>query len=228
MLANSQLDARALDAARTYLATLPGVERGALRRISLHWSATGYGWARERAAQGLALPYNVVADIDGNGAPILVAGMDPRLNARALALEMEANVEYCASVRGRNSGGAGVSIAAMDGASPTSFGAAPIDAVRVEFLCAATGALCAKYGIAARVAEACYTHAEAALWDGYFGTGDDERWDLAVLEPVHADRDALAVLAPRTGDLLRSRIAAYASNLREDARLACRGIPQPA
>ena len=214
MLADPGLDARALHAARAYLATLPDVERRGLGRISLHWSATGYGWARERAAQGAAMPYNVVADVDGDGTPVLVTGMDPRHNARPLSLAMNANVDYCASVRGRNSHGVGVSIAAMEGASPASFGAAPIDATRIEFLCAAAGALCAKYGIDAHVPEACYTHAEAALWDGYFGTGDDERWDLALLEPARIDRDGLAALVPQTGDRLRRRIVAYASALR--------------
>lgn len=213
MLADPQLDVRALAAAREYLATLPDVERGALRRISLHWSATPYGWARDRSAQGLALPYNVVVDVV-DGVPVLVAGMDPRLNARPLSLEMKANAEYCASVRGRNSHGVGASIAAMSDASPASFGDAPIDAVRIEFLCAGAGALCAKYAIDAHVPDACYTHAEAALWDGYFGTGDDERWDLCVLEPTNADRDVLAALAPRTGDRLRARIAGYAARLR--------------
>jgi hypothetical protein len=210
---DSKLDARALHAARLYHATLPEVERGGLRRISLHWSATPYGWARERASHGLALPYNVVVDRSAPGEEQLVTGMSAAVNARELSLDLAANVDYCASVRGRNSHGVAASISAMAGARPSAFGDAPIDAAQVEFLCAAAGALCAKYGIDARAAEACYTHAEAALWDGYFGTGDDERWDLCVLEPTNAGGDALAALAPRTGDRLRARIAAYAAEL---------------
>jgi hypothetical protein len=52
------------------------------------------------------------------------------------------------------------------------------------------------------------THAEAAVEDGYFGDGADERWDIARLapapEPLHP-REATA-----TGDALRARIAAAA------------------
>ncbi|HEY4440400.1 MAG TPA: hypothetical protein VGN14_08065, partial [Candidatus Elarobacter sp.] len=81
------LDRRALDAARAYLATLPAVAPGALSRISLHWSATAYGWARERAARGEALPYNVVVDRVAPGAEELIAGPSPDVNAREITPE---------------------------------------------------------------------------------------------------------------------------------------------
>jgi hypothetical protein len=213
ILGDPRLEARALRAARVFIATVPGVAPGALRRCSLHWSATAYGWARERAAQGLALPYTVVVDRVAPGDEALVAGMSAAVNARELSLDLTANVDYCASVRGRNSHGVAVSISAMADARPSAFGEAPIDGALVEFLCAAAGALCAAYGIDARVPEACYTHAEAALWDGYFGTGEEERWDLGVLEEADVDVKALAALAPRTGDRLRERIAVYAARL---------------
>ena len=213
-LGDPELEARALRAARAFLATLPAVSPGGIRRCSLHWSATPHGWARERAARGLSLPYNVVVDRNATGDWILVSGMHPVRNARRLTLEMQEGVEYCASIRGRNSHAVSASIAAMDDASPSAFGAAPIDAASVELLCASAAALCARYGIDARAAEACYTHAEAALWDGYFGTGDDERWDMAVLEPGGDDVAALGERAVQTGNLLRARIAAYVDVVR--------------
>ena len=206
-----------MNAARAFLARLPVVSSRGIRRCSLHWSATPYGWARERAARGLTLPYNVVVDRDAAGDWILIPGMHPVRNARRLTLEMQEGVEYCASIRGRNSHGVSASIAAMDDATPSAFGAAPICAASVELLCASAAALCARYGIDARDVQACYTHAEAALWDGYFGTGDDERWDMALLEPSADDVPALAERAVRTGDLLRARIAAYVDILRAAA-----------
>jgi hypothetical protein len=51
------------------------------------------------------------------------------------------------------------------------------------------------------------THAEAALLDGYFGTAEEERWDIARLAPSAAPltpRDAI-----ETGDELRRRIKEY-------------------
>ncbi|HEY4442620.1 MAG TPA: hypothetical protein VGN14_19355, partial [Candidatus Elarobacter sp.] len=143
------------------------------------------------------------------------AGPSPNVNAREITPEMRMNVDYCASCRGRNSHGMATSIAAMAGATPADFGTAPIDAAQYEFLCAATAALCVKYGVDPTDPQQCYTHAEAALWDGYFGTGDEERWDLAVLEPADVDIATLAELAPKSGDRLRARIAAYAAALAE-------------
>jgi hypothetical protein len=205
---------RALAAAQAYAATLPALPFGAIVHCSLHWTATPFGWALDQAARGLALPYNVVADRDAGGAEVLVPGMDPALNARTLTLRMAAGVEYCASVRLRNSHAVAASISAMAGAEPHAFGRAPIDAHLVEYLCAAAGALCAAYGIDARDPRACYTHAEAAIWDGYFlGDGDDCRWDGAILTPSSGDPAALKADAAATGDMLRARVYAYAARL---------------
>ena len=212
-LGDPDLEARALAAARAFLPTLPPVGPGGLTRCSLHWSATPYGWARDRVARGLAMPYNVVVDRAAADELVLVRGMHPVRNARRLSLEMQDGVEYCAAVRGRNSHGVAASIAAMDGATPGAFGAAPIDAASIEWLCASAAALCVRYGIDPRVPESCYTHAEAALWDGYFGTSADERWDMATLEPFLGELDVLAERAGRTGDLLRERIAHYAASV---------------
>ena len=209
------IEARALTAARGFMMTLPDLQPGALAHCSMHWAAMPYGWALDRAEQGLPLPYQVVADREAAGREVLVAGMDPALNARRLSLEMPAGVDYCASVRGRNSHGVAVSISAMAAADPRDFGAAPIDAALVEFMCAAAGALCAKYDIDARLQSACYTHAEAAIWDDYFlGDDPDPRWDLALLEPSDLDPAALKAVTAQTGDRLRARVHAYRIALR--------------
>ncbi len=208
--ADPTTEARALTAARGFMMTLPDVEPGTLAHCSMHWAAMPYGWALDRAEQGLPLPYQVVADREGAGLEVLVAGMNPALNAGRLSLEMPAGVDYCASVRGRNSHGVAVSISAMAGAEPRAFGDAPIDAALVEFMCAAAGALCAKYGIDARSQSACYTHAEAAIWDDYFlGDDPDPRWDLAILEPTDLGPAALKAITTQTGDRLRARVHAY-------------------
>jgi hypothetical protein len=213
-LADSTVETRALTAARAFMTTLPDVAPGTLTHCSMHWAAMPYGWALDRAAQGLPLPYQVVADRDAAGTELLVEGMSAALNARRLTLETPAGVEYCASVRGRNSHGVAVSISAMAGAEPRTFGEAPIDAALVEFMCAAAGALCAKYGIDARFPAACYTHAEAAIWDGYFlGDDPDPRWDLAILEPSDLDPAALKAVTTSNGDRLRARVHAYAERL---------------
>jgi hypothetical protein len=209
-LADSTTEARALTAARAFMTTLPDLEPGTLDHCSMHWAAMPYGWALDRAEQGLPLPYQVVSDRDAAGREALVAGMDPALNARQLSREMPAGVDYCASVRGRNSHGVAVSISAMAGAEPRAFGDAPIDAALVEFMCAAAGALCAKYGIDARSQTACYTHAEAAIWDDYFlGDDADPRWDLAILEASDLDAAALKAVTTQTGDRLRARVHTY-------------------
>jgi hypothetical protein len=212
--ADPTIETRALTAARAFMTTLPDVAAGTLAHCSMHWAAMPYGWALDRAEEGLPLPYQVVADRDAAGAEVLVAGMSPALNARRLSLEMPAGIDYCASVRGRNSHGVAVSISAMAGAEPRTFGDAPIDAALVEFMCAAAGALCAKYGIDARLQTACYTHAEAAIWDGYFlGDDADSRWDLAILEPSDLDPAALKAVTTSTGNRLRARVHAYAERL---------------
>ncbi len=55
-------------------------------------------------------------------------------------------------------------------------------------------------------AEHIMSHAEVAVREGYFGTGEDERWDIARLRQSDAplvERDALEV-----GEELRARMRA--------------------
>ena len=64
--------------------------------------------------------------------------------------------------------------------------------------------LCARYALPID-AEHLLTHAEAAIVDGYFGDGDESRWDLARLRPSSLALDADEARA--TGEHLRARIA---------------------
>src|SRR5207253_3036762 len=82
--ADAPIDAAALEKARAFSLSLPAIGPGLITHISLHWSATKYGWAVEAAHAGAALPYNVVADVDHRGDILLVPGMDPRKNAREI------------------------------------------------------------------------------------------------------------------------------------------------
>lgn len=209
-LGDPAIEAQALTAARTFLGTLPEIAPGRVTHCSMHWAATPYGWARARAAQGGAIPYQVVADLDLAGNAMLVRGMSATLNARDIPAGLTPDVDYCASVWHRNSHGVAVSISAMVGAGPHDFGSAPITALLVEFMCAGAAALCAKYGVDASGQQTCFTHAEAALWDNYFlGEDPDCRWDLCVLDPTPGDIAALKAGTTATGDQLRARVHAY-------------------
>jgi len=209
-----EVERQALRASRDYFATLASVPDRSLTHCSLHWSATPYRWASDCVAVGTTLPYHIVAGENTGGDATLFPGMSPALNARELTDLHEANVDYCASVYRRNSRGVAASMSAMAGAIPADFGTAPITPVLIEFMCAGAAALCAAYGIDARDPQACYTHAEAAIWDGYFlGDEDDSRWDLAILEPHAGDIASLKRLVPATGDRLRARIHAYRQKL---------------
>jgi hypothetical protein len=210
-LGDPAIQSNALAAARTYFAQLPILGAQSLTHCSMHWAAMPYGWAREQHTAGTRLPYQVVSDRDIDGLPLLIAGMDPALNARTIALDERADSDYCASVWRRNSRGVAVSISAMLDAEPSDFGSAPIDATLVEYMCAGAAALCARYGINPSDPQACFTHAEAACWDGYFwGEDADCRWDLAILDPASADAATLRAAVPVTGDRLRARILVYA------------------
>ena len=116
----------------------------------------------------------------------------------------------------------------MDGATQQDFGLTSVTAAGLEWLCAGAAAFAVKYGLdaAGNVANGTthqgdngtvsttgepviITHAEAAIFDGYFcGYTDDPdcRWDLACLVPGGSVTPEVAV---QTGDALRARIHAY-------------------
>jgi hypothetical protein len=109
---------------------------------------------------------------------------------------------YAAHTRGRNSWSIGLAVAAMGDAIPSDFGPFPLTAAQLDGLCRVAARLAAFYHIDVA---AIRTHAEAALDDGYFGAGDDERWDIARLEPAPGALRADEVR--ETGAWFRARIA---------------------
>jgi hypothetical protein len=163
-----------------------------VRSISLHWTAHGYDEVFPAYHFCITRPQDVVVHHT----------RDLRENMRDVRLD--ASLPYAAHTRGRNSWSAGISIAAMRGATPFDFGPAPLTAEQLEGMCEVAATLAAFYGIDGA---AIRTHAEAALADGYFGAENDEqRWDIARLRP--APEPLEPVEATRAGDWFRRRIAA--------------------
>ena len=168
----------------------PELPPGDLRSISLHWTAGDYSTvypAYHYCLRGMS-EIEVVAtnDLRGNMRDLRLASTEP----------------YAMHTAGRNSWSIGLAVCAMAGATPAAFGAFPLTEAQIDGLCAVARRLAGVYGIPLA---AIRTHAEAALDDGYFGDGDDQRWDIARLAPRAeplSEHDATA-----TGSLLRARIA---------------------
>ena len=134
---------------------------------------------------------------------VVEATNDLRLNMRDV--RSLADGSYVAHTAGRNSFAAGVAIAAMRDATPQNFGAYPMTQAQIDAMSSLVARIAATYGIPID-REHVMTHAEAAVDDGYFGSGEGERWDIARLAPrvdpltKHDAREA--------GDALRARIRA--------------------
>ena len=170
-------------------------EQADLRYVFLHWTAGDY--------EETFPAYHFCVTLR-NGAPAVVATHEPAANARDLRATED---PYAAHVAGRNSHALGVAICGMRDATPHDFGAYPLRDDLVDVACAHVAKLCAAYRIALD-ADHVRTHAEAALDDGYFGAGPDERWDVARLTPSAAP--LAAEEARLVGDVLRARIRAHA------------------
>ncbi|MDP9018875.1 MAG: N-acetylmuramoyl-L-alanine amidase [Candidatus Eremiobacteraeota bacterium] len=168
---------------------------GRIDKIYLHWSAGDYRDVFE------AYHYCVAIDDDGD---IVVANThDLRENMRNVSLDPEA--PYAAHTRGRNSFAAGISVMSMKDAQPHDFGAYPLTEALVDVLCIVAARLAAFYKIPIEP-HTILTHAEAAVVDGYFGSGEEERWDIARLAP--SAEPLLPQSAAQVGDELRRRIRA--------------------
>jgi hypothetical protein len=146
--------------------------------------------------------YHVCVGLDARGVPAVFTTHDVRANMRDVRTSSD---PYAAHTAGRNSYALGFAICGMAGATPRDFGSYPLRDDLVALACTTVADACAAYGIPIEPAYV-LTHAEAALEDGYFGSGDDERWDIARLEPSDLALDAAE--ATRVGDVLRARIAA--------------------
>ncbi len=165
-----------------------------VRTVYLHWTAGDY-------AQTFDAYHFCVALRDG--LPIVVETRAVAANARDVR---EPGEPYAAHVAGRNSYAIGVAVCGMRDATPHDFGPYPLREDMLEAVCALVAQLCAQYGIAID-AEHVRTHAEAAVDDGYFGAGDEQRWDVARLAP---DPRPLEFTDARVvGDRLRERIRGH-------------------
>ena len=175
------------------MTVLPKLPAGDLRRIYLHWTGDDF--------MTVYPAYHFCVALGEDARPLVVATHDLRANMRDVRI---GDAPYAAHTRGRNSYAIGVSVCGMRDATPHDFGAF---ALRDDLL-AATCALVAELARAYVIPldrEGIATHAEAALDDGYFGAGEDERWDIARLHPH--DRPLDSSDARLVGDELRSRIA---------------------
>ena len=197
--ATGPLDEHASNEGARLLQSLPDLTPPQrLTHIPMHWAVETYTMGDKA--------YNVVVREITAGMPWeLVVETDPRLNATSPPQE-----GYAAHTYQRNSFGIGFSVEAMAGASTSNFGQYPVQVHMLEVLCAGVGAAGCKYGIDIMVPQNCYTHAEAADWDGYLcGNSEDPdcRWDLERFIPG-AD-PILPARAHLNGDLLRARAHQY-------------------
>jgi hypothetical protein len=172
----------------------PQLPKGRLERIYLHWSAGDYETVYTSYHYCIAF---------AEGAPLVVETHDLRANMREVRAGDGA---YAAHTAGRNSYAAGLAVMAMCDASPEDFGPYPLVEPAIDAMCRVAGAIARGYGIPIDL-DHIMTHAEAALIDGYFGAGsDDERWDIARLQPSPLRLSPEE--ARTTGDALRTRCRA--------------------
>ena len=151
--------------------------------------------------------YHYCITWDGTRAEVLQTN-DLRANMRDVYFSDE--LPYAAHTYQRNAYAAGLSIMGMEGARPDDFGTYPLREECISALCEVAAQLAHAYDIAID-ADHVMTHAEAAIIDGYFGTDDDQRWDMGLLEPIAEPLDSRNALA--AGDALRARIAAFAAHI---------------
>ena len=170
---------------------------GRIERIYLHWSAGDY------ATVFPAYHYCVIYE---DAKARTVRTNDLRANMRDV--RAAPGEPYAAHTGGRNSYAAGLSIMAMQDARPDDFGPYPLREEAIDELCRTAAAIASFYGIPVDD-EHVMTHAEAALIDGYFGTAQDERWDIARLAP--SDRPLVPQDAGIAGNELRQRIRSHQS-----------------
>jgi hypothetical protein len=165
---------------------------GDVRAIYLHWTSHGYDEVFGAYHFCIARPDDVIVH------------HTHALRENMRDVRLDADLPYAAHTSGRNSWALGISIAAMRGATPSDFGSSPLTEPQLDGICAVAARLATFYGVDTA---AILTHAEAALADGYFGSGPGhQRWDIARLRPSPAPLEPAE--ATRTGDGFRERIAA--------------------
>ena len=171
----------------------PQLPSGPIECIYTHWSADDYATVFPS--------YHFCVALGPDGRVLVVNTHDVQANMRDVYEDPDR--PYAAHTYRRNSFALGVSIMAMRDARPGHFGPYPLTEPLIDGLCIVTARLARAYGVPLD-ARHVMSHAEAALIDGYFGNGDEERWDVARLRedarPL-APHDALDV-----GEELRTRM----------------------
>lgn len=218
----ASVDAGVLAKAKAFLQLLPAVPDGLLSRIYLHWTVAPFGCTFG--------DYNGEADFE-KGDWVLVMTHDPRDNALGLTSNAEASHTWH-----RNTGGVGVSIAGMTGATEQNFGPDAVTLAGLEHLCAGAAAFATRYNVEANgnvasgqthtddsgnsistVGEhTILTHAECATIDGYlcgFTSDPDCRWDLGSLTALPAGTSLTKEMVSQCGDALRQRVHVYKTAL---------------
>ena len=180
--------------AMTVLPKAAALRGGDLRYVYLHWT----GGDRETVYDA----YHVCVARSAAGLDVVLSH-DVRDNMRDVA--GGSDLAYAAHTAGRNSFALGVAVCGMRDASPSHFGAYPLEDDALGLACEVIAGACAFYGIPVDERHV-RTHAEAAVEDGYFGCGDDERWDVARFAPSAAPLVAAEAFA--AGNALRERIRA--------------------
>jgi hypothetical protein len=145
---------------------------GPIERIYVHWSAHDY--------ESVYPAYHFCVAKKSSGSIVVVNTHDVRENMRDVYSGPE--LPYAQHTRKRNSFALGISVMAMQNATPSDFGRYPLTEELIDALCLAGGRLAAFYQVPID-ADHIMTHAEAALLDGYFGTAENQRWDIARLTP---------------------------------------------
>ena len=171
----------------------PDLPDGRIERIYTHWSAHDYS--------SVFPAYHFCVATAADGEIVVVNTHDVRENMRNVYDKPDE--PYAAHTRGRNSYALGISIMAMEGATPSDFGAYPLTEELIDALCLVGAKLAKRYGVAIDD-EHVMSHAEAALRDGYFGTQPDQRWDIARLRAE--ERALVPADGVNVGEELRRRM----------------------
>jgi hypothetical protein len=207
---SAPVDADILAAARSLYTKITLVPYPLLSRIYLHWSV--------EAMNCVDASYNIVVNMPSPGHFAISVAADPANQAAGFNSEPESSHTYL-----RNTGGVGIALDGMDGATEDNFGPDAVTVMGLTYLCAAAGAVAKKYDIDVMGLSTAspysgepnvLTHAEAANLCGTppqyppYGPepiGDAERWDLSAFVPGPAS----ATTATTCGSALRMLTHAY-------------------
>lgn len=212
---NAPLDLHALAQGQLLLPRLPLLGPGErIDGIDEHWTVGPYDVtfpdAPLHAGDNDGYHFCIV---ERNGVFVVEITADPRLNA----VQVSANAPYIAHVAGGNSFRLGIAVCAMEGATPEDFGAYPVTEQQLEVMCAANGAIGAKYGLDLSDASVLDTHGEDAIVKGYWPgdpvdpnkpwSGAPYRWDLG--RRIASSMPLSKVAAIAEGTEYRQRSHAY-------------------